>query len=206
VAVNTLDFRGAGFRQVGAKRGSIGHPLPGVAVRIVDPATGEMRRSGEAGLMLLKGPNVMKGYLGRPDKTEEVLKSGWYNTGDIAMMDEDGFVFITDRLSRFSKIGGEMVPHIKVEERLHELAGLSVQSFAVTAVPDEKKGARLIDIHTLTESTLVLVLERLVTTELPNLWKPKRDQFIRVAGIPVLGTGKTDLKKVRELASQAPQA
>jgi acyl-[acyl-carrier-protein]-phospholipid O-acyltransferase/long-chain-fatty-acid--[acyl-carrier-protein] ligase len=204
VAVNTLDFRGAGFRQVGAKRGSIGHPLPGMAVRIVDPETGEMRRTGEAGLMLLKGPNIMKGYLGRSDKTQEVIKEGWYTTGDIAAMDEDGFVFITDRLSRFSKIGGEMVPHIKIEERLHELAGVNVQTFAVTGVPDEKKGERLIVIHTLPESALAVVLEKLAATELPNLWKPKRDQFVRVEAIPVLGTGKTDLRKVRELANQAP--
>ena len=74
------------------------------------------------GLLLVRGPNVMQGYLNRPEKTAEVLRDGWYNTGDIATLDEDGFLRITDRLSRFSKIGGEMVPHIKVEEKLHELA------------------------------------------------------------------------------------
>jgi acyl-[acyl-carrier-protein]-phospholipid O-acyltransferase/long-chain-fatty-acid--[acyl-carrier-protein] ligase len=200
VAVNTLDFRGPGFRQVGAKKGSIGHPLPGMAVRIVDPETGVMRKPGEAGLMLLKGPNIMRGYLGRPEKTAEVLRDGWYVTGDIAAMDEDGFVFITDRLSRFSKIGGEMVPHIKVEERLHELAGLTIQTFAVTGLPDDKKGEKLIAIHTLDEIALEVVLEKLALTDLPNLWKPKRDQFVRVEAIPVLGTGKTDLRRVRELA------
>jgi acyl-[acyl-carrier-protein]-phospholipid O-acyltransferase/long-chain-fatty-acid--[acyl-carrier-protein] ligase len=201
VAANTLDFRSAGFRQVGMKRGSIGHPLPGMAVRIVDPETGAMRGVGEAGLMLLKGPNVMKGYLGRPEKTAEVLRDGWYTTGDIAAMDEDGFVFITDRLSRFSKIGGEMVPHIKVEEQLHELAGVTVQTFAVTGVPDEKKGEKLVVLHTLGESALEAVLEKLALCDLPNLWKPKRDQFVKVEAIPVLGTGKTDLRRVRELAS-----
>ena len=205
VTVNTEDFRAAGFRQAGWKRGSIGHPLPGMAVRIVDPETGEPRLPGESGLMLLKGPNVMKGYLGRPEKTAEVLSAdGWYTTGDIAAMDEDGFVFITDRLSRFSKIGGEMVPHIKVEERLHELAGVTVQTFAVTGVPDEKKGERLVVLHTLpTDAALDMLLEKLGATDLPNLWKPKRDQFVRVAAIPVLGTGKTDLRRLRELALAA---
>ncbi len=201
VAANTTDFRAAGFRQVGAKRGSIGHPLPGMAVRIVDPETGVPKPTGESGLMLLKGPNVMLGYLGRSDKTAEVLQDGWYTTGDIAAVDEDGFVFITDRLSRFSKIGGEMVPHIKVEERLHELAGASVQTFAVTGVPDDKKGERLMVLHTLSEVQLEAVLEKLAATDLPNLWKPKRDQFVGVPAIPVLGTGKTDLRRVRELAA-----
>ena len=200
VAVNTNDFRSAGFRQVGAKRGSIGHPLPGMAVRIVDPETGAPRATGESGLMLLKGPNIMKGYLGRPDKTAEVLQDGWYTTGDIAARDEDGFLFITDRLSRFSKIGGEMVPHLKIEEHLHDLAGVSVQTFAVTGVPDDKKGERLMVVHTLTEMALAVVLEKLAASELPNLWKPKRDQFVHAPAIPILGTGKTDLRAVRALA------
>lgn len=202
VTVNVLDFRAAGFRQVGAKRGSIGHPLPGMAVRIVDPETGAMRPAGESGLMLLRGPNIMKGYLGRPEKTAEVLKDGWYTTGDIASMDEDGFLFITDRLSRFSKIGGEMVPHIKVEERLHELAGSTVQAFAVTSLPDDKKGERLAVLHTLTTEALEDVLTKLADTDLPNLWKPRRDQFCSVPAIPILGTGKTDLRQVRAVAVQ----
>ena len=116
VAVNTHDFRAAGFRQVGAKRGKIGHPLPGVSVRIVDPETFAPKPVGEPGMLLVRGPNVMQGYLGRPEKTAEVLRDGWYITGDVAAIDEDGFLQITDRLTRFSKIGGEMVPHIKIEE------------------------------------------------------------------------------------------
>ena len=123
MAVNTHDFRSAGFRQVGVKRGKIGHPLPGISVRIVDAETRQPVPLGQPGLLLVRGPNVMQGYLGRPEKTAEVLRDGWYVTGDIAALDEDGFLQITDRLSRFSKIGGEMVPHIRVEEKLHELAG-----------------------------------------------------------------------------------
>jgi acyl-[acyl-carrier-protein]-phospholipid O-acyltransferase/long-chain-fatty-acid--[acyl-carrier-protein] ligase len=93
-------------------------------------------------MLLVRGPNVMAGYLGRPEQTAEVLRDGWYVTGDIASEDEDGFLTITDRLSRFSKIGGEMVPHIRVEEALHDLAGLTEQSFAVAGIPDERKGER----------------------------------------------------------------
>jgi acyl-[acyl-carrier-protein]-phospholipid O-acyltransferase/long-chain-fatty-acid--[acyl-carrier-protein] ligase len=138
VAANTPDFRSAGYRQVGARRGKIGHPLPGVSVRIVDPETGTPVAPGHPGLMLIQGPNVMQGYLGLPAKTSDVLisdsthssvpagRNKWYVTGDIAAIDEDGFLQITDRLSRFSKIGGEMVPHGKVEERTKKKASGSL--------------------------------------------------------------------------------
>ncbi|HEX4264141.1 MAG TPA: acyl-[ACP]--phospholipid O-acyltransferase [Verrucomicrobiae bacterium] len=202
VAVNTHDFRSAGFRQVGAKRGKIGHPLSGVSVRIVDPDTGAALPMGQPGLMLVRGPNVMQGYLGKPEKSAEVLHDGWYTTGDIAAIDEDGFLQITDRLSRFSKIGGEMVPHIKVEERLHELAGSTEQAFVVAAVPDEKKGERLVVLHKLTDEPLQATLEKLSQTDLPNLWKPRADQFFKVESFPMLGTGKLDLRKVKEMAAK----
>jgi acyl-[acyl-carrier-protein]-phospholipid O-acyltransferase/long-chain-fatty-acid--[acyl-carrier-protein] ligase len=200
VTVNTRDFRAAGFRQVGAKRGKIGHALPGISIRIVDPDSFEPMPVGRPGLMLVRGPNVMKGYLGRPEETAKAIRDGWYVTGDIAMIDEDGFVEITDRLSRFSKIGGEMVPHIKVEEKLHDLAGVQEQVFAVTGGPDEKKGERLLVLHTLEEDTLKSCLERLDQAGLPNLWTPRPQAFFKVEAIPYLGTGKMDLKRIRELA------
>jgi acyl-[acyl-carrier-protein]-phospholipid O-acyltransferase/long-chain-fatty-acid--[acyl-carrier-protein] ligase len=205
VAVNTHDFRSAGFRQIGAKRGKIGHPLPGVSVRIVDPENpwqGENLPVGQPGLMLVRGPNVMQGYLGRPEKTAEVLRDRWYCTGDIAAIDEDGFLKITDRLSRFSKIGGEMVPHIKVEEKLHELAGVTEQTFVVAGVPDDKKGERLVVLHRLTDEQLAPCMEKLAQCDLPNLWKPRADQFSRVGSFPLLGTGKLDLRKVKELVEK----
>jgi acyl-[acyl-carrier-protein]-phospholipid O-acyltransferase/long-chain-fatty-acid--[acyl-carrier-protein] ligase len=142
----------------------------------------------------------MQGYLGRPEKTAEVLRDGWYMTGDVAAMDEDGFLQITDRLSRFSKIGGEMVPHIKVEEILHQLAGLTEQSFVVAGVPDEKKGERLVVLHKLSEAQLQPCLEKLAQSDLPNLWKPRADQFFHIDALPYLGTGKLDLRKVKEMA------
>jgi acyl-[acyl-carrier-protein]-phospholipid O-acyltransferase/long-chain-fatty-acid--[acyl-carrier-protein] ligase len=235
VSVNTHDFRAAGFRQIGAKRGKIGHPLPGMSVRIVDPQTfasgsgagvppaaagvsptvmpdqrnSDGRRdacptlpTGQAGLLLVRGPNIMQGYLGRPDKTAEVLQDGWYVTGDIAAIDEDGFLQITDRLSRFSKIGGEMVPHIKIEEKLHELAGATEQTFVVAGVPDEKKGERLVVLHKLSPEQLQPCLEQLAQCDLPNLWKPRPDQFFHLDALPYLGTGKLDLRKAREIATE----
>jgi len=203
VTVNTRDFRAAQFRQVGAKRASIGHPLPGMSVRIVHPETLDPVAQGEAGLLLVRGPNVMQGYLNRPEKTAEVLRDGWYNTGDIAAMDEDGFVRVTDRLTRFSKIGGEMVPHIKIEDKLHELAGATEQVFAVTAVPDERKGERLIVLHTLPDEKLQACLAQLAKSDLPPLWKPRPDQFVHVEALPYLGTGKIDLRRLKEIAMGA---
>ena len=201
VTVNGKDYRAPGFRQVGAKRGTIGHPLPGVSVKVVDIESGQPVAPGSSGMLLVKGPNVMRGYLGKPAKTAEVLHDGWYTTGDVGMIDEDGFVTITDRLSRFSKIGGEMVPHIRIEEKLHELADVTEQMFAVTAVPDEKKGERIIVIHTLPETLLTPVLEKLSKCDLPALWKPKANQFVHVDSIPTLGTGKMDLRAIRALAT-----
>ncbi len=202
VAVNTRDFRAPGFRQVGAKRGRIGHPLPGVSVRIVDPQTRERLPVNTPGLMLVRGPNVMKGYLGQPEKTAEVLQDGWYVTGDIAAEDEDGFLTITDRLSRFSKIGGEMVPHIKIEEKLQELADSAEKQFVVTGVPDGKKGERLVVLHTLEPDALKPVIEKLAKSDLPNLWLPRANQFFRVDELPHLGSGKLDLRRVHEIAQE----
>jgi acyl-[acyl-carrier-protein]-phospholipid O-acyltransferase/long-chain-fatty-acid--[acyl-carrier-protein] ligase len=201
--VNTRDFRAAQFRQVGAKRASIGHPLPGISVKIVNPETFDPVPQGETGLLLVRGPNVMQGYLNRPEKTSEVLRDGWYNTGDIAAMDEDGFIRITDRLTRFSKIGGEMVPHIKVEDELHEIIRATEQVFAVTSVPDERKGERLIVLHTLPEDKLQECFAQLGKSDLPSLWKPRPDQFVYVQSLPYLGTGKIDLRRLKEIATGA---
>ncbi len=206
VAVNCREYRAPGTRQVGAKRGKIGHPLPGIAVKIVNPETFEPLPLGESGLLLVRGPNVMLGYLGRPDKTAEVIRDGWYITGDIASLDEDGFLTMSDRLSRFSKMGGEMVPHLKIEDKLHEIAGATEQTFAVTAVPDEKKGERLVVLHTLPDDVLSAVLRRFADEDLPALWKPRPNQFYRVESLPFLGTGKIDLGRVRQIAQERAHA
>jgi acyl-[acyl-carrier-protein]-phospholipid O-acyltransferase/long-chain-fatty-acid--[acyl-carrier-protein] ligase len=165
--------------------------------------------------MLVRGPNVMQGYVGLAEKTDEVLASfdslngikplqtegdRWYVTGDIASMDEDGFLQITDRLSRFSKIGGEMVPHGKIEEKLHESAEATEPTFVVTGISDERKGERIVVLHKLAEEPLRSCLEKLAQSDLPNLWKPRPDGFIHVDAFPYLGTGKLDLRRVREIA------
>src|SRR6202046_5251565 len=202
IAVNTRDYRAPGFRQVGGKRGHIGHPLPGISVRIVDPETRARLPMDAPGLLLVRGPNVMKGYLGKPEKTAEVLQDGWYSTGDIAAEDEDDFLTITDRLSRFSKIGGEMVPHIKIEEKLHELAETEEKTFVVTGVPDGKKGERLVVLHTLAPEELKPVIEKLSHSDLPNLWIPRANQYFQIEELPHLGTGKLDLRRVHEIAKE----
>ncbi|MGE3167227.1 MAG: MFS transporter, partial [Planctomycetota bacterium] len=200
--------------QIGHKPGTIGHPLPGIAVRVVDPDTHDERPPNEEGLLLVKGPNVMRGYLGRDDLTEAVIRNGWYVTGDIARIDDDGFITITDRQSRFSKIGGEMVPHVKVEEeiqgaidRFHACQVGDHQQgacpeVAVTAIPDDRKGERLVVLHT----PIALSVEELIAQlkdSLPNLWIPRRDSFVEVEQIPKLGSGKLDLRRVREAALAA---
>ena len=191
-----------GVRQAGVRLGSVGHPLPGIAVKTVDPETGERIPPGKPGLMLIKGPNVMIGYLNNPEKTTEVLRDGWYNTGDIAIVDKDGFVTITDRLSRFSKIGGEMVPHIGVEEAYHRALGKTAQVLAVAAVPDEKKGERLVVLYTPEAGDVEQLRQIMHESELPNLWKPAADAYHPIEALPLLGSGKLDLKGLKDIAGK----
>lgn len=198
VAVNRPDIAYGKDKQTGAKFGSVGHPIPGVAAKIVDQETGEGPLFGKPGLLLVKGPNLMTGYLAQAEKTAEVIRDGWYVTGDIAMMDEDGFIFITDRLSRFSKIGGEMVPHIRIEEAINGILGEMCS--AVTAVPDSTRGERLVAFHTKTDLSASELWDKLCETELPRLWLPKREHVIHIPEIPTLGTGKTDLRRLRQMA------
>jgi acyl-[acyl-carrier-protein]-phospholipid O-acyltransferase / long-chain-fatty-acid--[acyl-carrier-protein] ligase len=199
VAVNVPDVTDGRERQRGTRVGTVGHPLPGIAVKVVDPATGEGPLFDREGLLLVKGPNQMLGYLGDPDRTAEVLRDGWYVTGDIATIDDAGFVRITDRLSRFSKIAGEMVPHMRLEEQIQLLIG-DQHTAAVTAVPDDAKGERLVAFFTDPAMTPQSLWERLCETELPRLWLPKREDLHLVESVPTLGTGKVDLRGVRELA------
>jgi acyl-[acyl-carrier-protein]-phospholipid O-acyltransferase/long-chain-fatty-acid--[acyl-carrier-protein] ligase len=141
----------------------------------------------------------MVGYIGEPERTAEVIRDGWYATGDIACIDDAGFIRITDRLARFSKIGGEMVPHMKLEEQIQAL--IDPQSTcAVSAVPDEARGERLVAFYTDVSLAPGDVWERLCRTELPRLWLPKREDIRLIDAVPSLGTGKVDLRAVRQLA------
>jgi acyl-[acyl-carrier-protein]-phospholipid O-acyltransferase/long-chain-fatty-acid--[acyl-carrier-protein] ligase len=203
VAVNTFDWREPGYFQPGARRGYVGQPLPGVLVTIVSNETYEPLGPDEQGLVLVKGPNVMRGYLGRDDLTQAAFRDGWYITGDQGLLSEDGFLKITGRLSRFSKIGGEMVPHVLIEEALNESVAGGAQIFAVSAVGDEKKGEKLVVLHTANDAQLAHAFDALSAKDFPNLFMPRRDQFYKVDAIPILGTGKLDLRALRRMAEAA---
>ena len=200
VSVNVPNVAQGGESQVGHKPGTVGHPLPGVAAKVVDPETGADLPEGQEGLLLLKGPGRMVGYLADDQATKAVLRGDWYVTGDIAILDEDGFIKITDRLSRFSKIGGEMVPHLKVEEALLRLPG--IEGACVTAVPDAQKGERLVAFYIANEAMASqLVWDGLAQSELPKIWIPKAADLRRIEALPVLGSGKVDLRAVKALAA-----
>lgn len=195
---------------LGLKEGSVGRPIPGTQARITNPETGEVLGTNQSGMLWIKGPNVMLGYYNRPDLTAAVMQDGWYKTGDIAMIDDDGFITITGRESRFSKIGGEMVPHIKIEEALAAVIGAGEEELraAVTAVPDERRGERLVVVHTALEKSAQQICKELHEAGLPALWIPSPDSFVQVEQIPILGTGKLDLKALKAVAmerlAQAP--
>lgn len=199
VSISTPDFRVGGVVQLGHKPEKIGKPIPGVSVKVVDPETNSLLEEEEDGLLLVKGPNVMKGYLNNEEETRKVIRDGWYVTGDIANLDRDGFIEITGRLSRFSKIGGEMVPHIRVEEEIQSILKTEERVCAVTSVPDGKKGERLIVFYTGGIDPRH-IWDSLNTSNLPKLWIPDIDSFYKIDSLPILGSGKLDLKALKEMA------
>ncbi|WP_425617975.1 acyl-[ACP]--phospholipid O-acyltransferase [Anatilimnocola sp. NA78] len=204
VSVNIPPSRSVDNFQADRKEGSVGRTVPGVSAKITDLETGKVLGAKQSGMLWIAGPNVMKGYLHQPELTSSVIKDGWYQTGDVAFIDEEGFIFITGRESRFSKIGGEMVPHIKIEETLLATIGgeYERQPVVVTAIPDSKKGERLIVIHTKLEKSIDELRKGLTEAGLPNLFIPAADSFLEVPELPILGTGKLDLKGVRTLAQE----
>ena len=186
----------------GAELGSIGPPLPGICVKIVNPDTFELLPENTDGLMIVRGATVMKGYLGDPEKTAEVMRDGkWYVTGDIARMNRNGFITITGRMSRFSKIAGEMVPHELVEREITNLLRPEDRLFAVCGGSDTRKGERLLVFYTdperLDPHEVVQALNKL---PIPKLWIPKEDSFVLLPELPILGSGKLDLAKLAEMA------
>jgi acyl-[acyl-carrier-protein]-phospholipid O-acyltransferase/long-chain-fatty-acid--[acyl-carrier-protein] ligase len=185
--------------QKGSKPGSVGRALPGSAIKAVDMETGKPVPDGQSGMLMVKGPHVMKEYLGEPAKTAEVLKDGWYITGDMGTIDRDGFVTITGRLSRFSKLAGEMVSHVAVEEKLQQAAGLADMTFVVAGAKDPKRGEKLVVLYAGWDGDLDALLSKMRALGVPNLWLPGRSDFHKIDAIPLLGTGKLDLKAVNEL-------
>lgn len=196
VAVNVPDILADGVVHAGTRAGSVGRPLKGITVRIVDPETRECLPAGQQGLVIVNGPSRMMGYFQRPDLTANVIQRGYYVTGDIGYLDDDGFLYITDRLARFSKIAGEMAPHLRIEEAVSHLT----PSF-VTGIPDSKRGERLVMIYTNPQLSAADLWDALNRSGLPPLWVPKRGNIYLVSAIPLLPSGKVHLKKARELAT-----
>lgn len=194
VAVNTLQHN---------RPGSVGRPLPGIEVFTVDPDSREPLPPGAEGVLAVRSPGRLQGYLHRDDLTRQALLGDAYFTGDMGRVDKDGYLHITGRLSRFAKVAGEMVPLDLLEERLqaHVTAALGPEhTVAVAAVPDARRGERLVVMHDGVPWEPEVLLAGL--DDLPNLFKPRpRDVFL-VAEIPVLGTGKRDLGGVKQRAAQ----
>jgi acyl-[acyl-carrier-protein]-phospholipid O-acyltransferase/long-chain-fatty-acid--[acyl-carrier-protein] ligase len=182
--------------------GSVGKLAPGMAAQIRDPDTGAIRTLHETGMLWLRGPNIFEGYLNDPERTADVLVDRWFKTGDLARFDEDGFCFIEGRLSRFSKIGGEMVPHETVETRIAEALQLPKDErlIAITGVPDEAKGEALV-VLSARDLDVAEMRQKLTEAGLPNLWIPRIIK--RVEEIPILASGKLDLKRCKELAAES---
>ena len=182
------------------KEGSIGVALQGISVRIVDPVTREELPPGMDGLLLVKGPIVMQGYIADPVRTANVISDGWYETGDIGHMDPDGYITLSGRLSRFSKIAGEMVPHELLECIMGEIIGRDERVFAVGGIPDKTKGEALVVVY-LKEKMNVTpeeMNEFLRKHNIPNLWIPRTANYRAVDSLPVTGTGKLDLVHLNE--------
>ena len=185
--------------QPSSRLGSVGKMAPGIAAEIREPETNRKISLHDSGMLWLRGPNIFEGYLHEPERTGDVLRDGWFKTGDIGRFDEDGFLYIEGRLSRFSKIGGEMVPHEAIEHKIVDLLGFSgrdERTIAIVGVQDETKGEALV-LLAAADVDLTQLRTKLHEAGVPNLWIPKKIQSVE--SIPVLVSGKLDLKKCKEL-------
>jgi acyl-[acyl-carrier-protein]-phospholipid O-acyltransferase / long-chain-fatty-acid--[acyl-carrier-protein] ligase len=185
--------------QPSSRLGSVGKMAPGIAAEIRHPETGGKLSLHESGMLWLRGVNIFEGYLHDPERTADVLQNGWLKTGDLGRFDEDGFLYVEGRLSRFSKIGGEMVPHEAIESKIVDLLGLSGRDerpIAIMGVQDEAKGEALVLLSAI-DVDLAELRSKLHDAGVPNLWIPKQVQ--RVESIPVLASGKLDVKKCKEV-------
>lgn len=174
--------------------GSIGIPIPGTQVKIIHHESGEDCETGDTGKIMVKGEGVMLGYLNDVEETSLRIKSGWYDTGDLGYLDEDGFIWHKGRLKRFVKIGGEMISLVLVEETLDELTPEEVECCAVE-LPDAKRGSRIIAV-TNSEIDHDEVRKRM-SSELPNLALPKK--YVLVPDFPRMGSGKTDFRTLTRM-------
>ncbi|MCP4178410.1 MAG: MFS transporter [bacterium] len=200
VSINISDD----INDLGKKSGklySIGKALAGIASKVVNINTCEELDPGQSGLLYIKSPSTMQGYLNDKATSEEVIIDGWYNTKDIAYIDTEGYIIITGRISRFSKMAGEMVSHEIIENFINEAINSEYRCIAVTDTKDDKKGEKIIVLYTELGKSIDDISLYLKTKGLPNLWIPKFDNYYKVNEIPILGTGKLDLMKLKKLAS-----
>ncbi len=187
---------GADTEQLGWRAGSVGRLLPGVALRFLDPETHQHMVGAKRGLLAIRGANIITGYVGH--EAADKFSQGWFITGDIVRMDDEGFLFIEGRLSRFAKIGGEMISHTAVEAVLSETFGAE-HRYCIVGRPSAEKGEELV-LLTTAPLTREEIRER-VAGKLPNLALPK--QVIPVEQLPVLGSGKLDLAECQRIAAES---
>ena len=209
VSANVPAARALGDPSAVLREGTVGRPAQGVHVEVRDPETGAVLGTGERGVLWVTGPHVMLGYLNQPQLTDAVLQDGWYNTGDIVTIDEDGFISIVGRQSRFAKVGGEQVPFAAIEEVLAALTGGSEDGApraVVTAVPDEATGERLVVVHTTLEQSPDELVKGLAEAGLPRLFIPAPVDFHQIDTMPLIGIGKVDLEAINSFARQAAAA
>ena len=183
--------------------GTVGQLLPGIAIRMTDPTTDDHLTINQQGMIWLKGANIFQGYLGNPEKSAEVLVDGWFKTGDVGRVDDEGFLHIEGRISRFSKIGGEMVPHETIESAINKALGLDAESerrIAIVGLPDPQKGEVIVLLSSIQNTTIDCtdLRYKLLEQGIPSLWCPKT--IIPVPEIPVLASGKLDIKRCETLA------
>ncbi len=198
VSINIADdFKD--FSTMSGKVGSIGKALPGIAAKIVNQDTWKDVLPDRKGLLLIKSPSVMEGYLSE-EATKNAIIDGWYNTGDIASIDEEGYITIVGRVSRFSKIAGEMVSHELIEALIYEYLNIGDRLLAVMGVKDAMKGERLLVLYSGLKLNPHKIIGFLLKKGLSNLWIPKIKDFIKIDEIPLLGTGKMDIAKLNEVA------
>jgi acyl-[acyl-carrier-protein]-phospholipid O-acyltransferase/long-chain-fatty-acid--[acyl-carrier-protein] ligase len=181
--------------------GSVGKVIPNVQVRMEHYETGEECKVSEIGKILVKGDNVMKGYFDDFEQTSLSIRHGWYDTGDMGYMDEDGYLWHVGRLKRFIKIGGEMVSLIKVEDVLEKFLPPDVQC-CVVEVPDALRGAKIVAAvtHSIDEKAVL----KKMSEHLPNIALPK--QFVVIEELPKMGSGKIDFRKITDMTRDMVQA
>ncbi len=184
------------------KPGTVGMPLPGSSFRIVDPNSLEELSTGEDGLILIGGTQVMLGYLGDPERTAQVLVemdgTRWYKTGDKGHLDEDGFLTIVDRYSRFAKLGGEMVSLTAVEEQIRRILGNPELDLCAVNLPEPKKGEQIVLLVAGGEMPLEEIRKELLANGVNPLTIPA--EYRAVPEVPKLGSGKTDFTRAKQLA------